>query len=57
MGWQGTVLSTTDAGATWTRREVAAAANLRTVSFADADHGWLVTEEGAMFATEDGGAI
>ncbi len=53
------LLKTTDGGAIWTRVEAAGRdtnAGLVRVLFSDRDHGWVFGEEGALYATVDGGA-
>ena len=54
------LLKTTDGGATWKRIDVLSGPDvdivLARVRFADAQHGWVFGEMGALFATEDGGA-
>jgi photosystem II stability/assembly factor-like uncharacterized protein len=52
------LLKTTDGGASWSRVEVVGRetnARLVRVRFAGPDHGWVFGEEGALFATADGG--
>lgn len=52
------LLKTEDGGATWRRVELLKSdVNVRLVRvvFADAEHGWSFGEEGALFATADGG--
>jgi photosystem II stability/assembly factor-like uncharacterized protein len=59
LGWAvgsgGVVLSTTDAGATWTRR-LPIAATLRGVWFTSATEGWAVGLGGTILHTLDGGS-
>ena len=54
------LLKTTDGGETWSRVEVTRGEDvdlkLARVTFADAEHGWVLGEMGALFATADGGA-
>lgn len=54
------LLKTTDGGETWARVDVVGAGEdnlqLARVSFADPERGWVFGEEGALYATEDGGA-
>ncbi|HEX7177544.1 MAG TPA: YCF48-related protein [Pyrinomonadaceae bacterium] len=52
------LLKTTDGGANWSRVEVVGKetnARLVRVRFAGSEHGWVFGEEGALFATSDGG--
>ena len=52
------LLKTTNGGATWKRVEAAGKdtnARLVRVVFADNEHGWTFGEEGALYATADGG--
>jgi photosystem II stability/assembly factor-like uncharacterized protein len=50
------LLRTTDGGATWTDTSFAVN-ELHDIRFADADHGWLVSNSaGSVFRTTDGGA-
>ena len=53
------LLKTTNGGGSWSRVEAAGKdvnARLLRVVFADREHGWTFGEEGALFATTDGGA-
>lgn len=54
------LLKTADGGATWKRVDVLSGPDvdivLARVRFADARHGWVFGEMGALFVTEDGGA-
>lgn len=54
------LLKTTDGGETWVRVDVVGAGEddlqLARVRFADSRRGWVFGEEGALYATEDGGA-
>ena len=56
VGEQGSILRTTDAGATWTRISSGTAARLSGVSFADANTGIAVGDQGAILRTVDGGS-
>jgi photosystem II stability/assembly factor-like uncharacterized protein len=53
------LLKTTDGGETWTRVEVTRGeysdVKLAGLRFADATHGWVYGEAGALYATTDGG--
>jgi photosystem II stability/assembly factor-like uncharacterized protein len=57
---RGYLLKTTDGGASWRRVDVLKGADvdivLARVRFADAAHGWVFGEMGALYATTDGGA-
>jgi photosystem II stability/assembly factor-like uncharacterized protein len=55
VGYWGTVLRSTDAGATWTAMETGTRATLFDVSFADDRAGWAVGEGGVVLRTADGG--
>ena len=58
-GWvvgYGTILATSDGGATWTAQDPGTTAHLEGVFFPDATHGWAVGDEGTILATADGGA-
>ena len=61
VGDQGTILATSDGGATWSAQSSGTTAYLTAVAFADASHGWVVgtnSSEGnsVILATSDGGA-
>jgi len=56
VGYWGTVLRSTDAGATWTAMETRTRDTLFGVSFADDLSGWAVGENGVVLRTADGGA-
>lgn len=51
------VVTTTDAGLTWSQRPRLADANriLRSICFSDSQHGWIIDIEGKIFRTLDGG--
>ena len=55
-GSQGTILTTTDAGTTWTKRSSGTREDLFCVRFADDLNGWAVGEKGTIVASNDGGA-
>ena len=57
VGASGTILATTDGGATWRKQTSGTTANLSAVTFPDATHGWVVDDNGTILATTDGGAI
>src|SRR5712664_2183215 len=56
IGGLGTIVHTTDGGATWTLQDAGGTARLWGVFFLDADTGWVVGESGTIFHTTDGGA-
>jgi photosystem II stability/assembly factor-like uncharacterized protein len=56
VGLSGTILGTTDGGATWTSQRAASGRGLSDVAFADADHGIAVGLGGTILLTNDGGA-
>ena len=59
-GWlttsDGSLLRTTDAGATWTRKGIAAAADEVSCDFVDPNHGWAVADGGRLWKTANGGS-
>lgn len=55
VGENGSLLSTTDGGATWTVRHSGTDLTLSKVVFADANHGWVVGSSGHLLRTTDGG--
>ncbi len=59
IGWivgnGGTILKTFNGGANWTAQTSGTTANLRDVSFLDAQRGWAVGDGGVILATSDGG--
>jgi photosystem II stability/assembly factor-like uncharacterized protein len=55
VGYWGTLLQSSDAGATWSRASSGTTATLYDVSFADARHGWAVGEGGLILRSTDGG--
>ncbi len=54
-GEAGTILRSTDAGATWDRVNSATGHTITGIDFADSQNGWAVTLAGAVFRTTDGG--
>src|ERR1051326_7888782 len=52
---QGAFLVTTDAGATWSTREIKTTGHLRNIDFIDANHGFAVGNNGLLVATSDAG--
>ncbi len=52
---QGGVYITTDAGATWSMRNMKVPGHLRNVDFIDATRGFAVGDDGLLVATSDGG--
>lgn len=55
-GYYGTVLQTTDGGASWVRRPLAANDLIRRIRFVDDRTGWAVSHRGKIFFTQDGGS-
>lgn len=55
-GYYGTVLQTTDGGASWVRRPLAANDLIRRIRFLDDRIGWAVSHRGKIFFTQDGGS-
>src|SRR5262249_38400098 len=55
VGEVGTILRTTDGGATWTPQSSGTTRFLRGVSFADANTGWAVGDGGTILRSSDGG--
>lgn len=55
IGRAGTVVRTTDGGATWRRQDVGTAADLRAIDLIDGGHGWIVGDDGVVLATDDTG--
>ena len=56
VGDNGTILATTDGGATWNAQTTGTAESFNAVSFPDATHGWVVGSGTNILATTDGGA-
>jgi uncharacterized protein (TIGR03437 family) len=56
VGGSGTILRTTDGGATWSRVDSPSTANLNAITFSDAKTGTAVGGLGTILRTEDGGA-
>ncbi len=56
VGIGGTILKTTDGGASWASQISGTNYNLWGVDFVDADHGWAVGDYGTVIYTTDGGA-
>jgi len=54
-GAEGSVLRTTEGGATWTPSSTETGVALFALSFVDSDTGWVVGESDNAFATKDGG--
>src|SRR5216683_88598 len=54
-GDYGTILSTTDGGATWTLQSSGTRNALLGLSFVDVNTGWAVGEGGTILSTTDGG--
>lgn len=55
VGKFGLILITQDGGKTWQRRQSGTVKTLSAVSFADAQHGWVVGSGGTMLSTTDAG--
>jgi len=60
VGWivgdAGTILDTTDSGASWTAHPGVTTQNLNDVYFVDGQHGWAVGDNNTVLATTDGGS-
>src|SRR5207249_1294373 len=56
VGDAGTILTTTNAGSTWTFQTSGTRENLNDVAFASATRGWAVGTGGAVLSTTDAGA-
>lgn len=56
VGTGGTILKTTDGGASWTAQVSGTSATLYAVHFVDPLRGWVVGAGGTILATRDGGA-
>lgn len=56
VGDDGTVLTTSNGGITWSAQRSGIASNLSAVSFVDSYRGWAVGDDGIILATKDGGA-
>jgi hypothetical protein len=56
VGGGGTILATSDGGATWTAQNSGTTIRIFSVAFTDASHGWAVGWFGTILATSDGGA-
>jgi photosystem II stability/assembly factor-like uncharacterized protein len=57
VGGHGTILATSDGGATWTPQRSGTDVRLEAVTFADTSRGWVVGFGGTILVTSDGGAI
>ena len=55
VGEDGTILRTTDSGATWAKQTSGTTVDLFAVRFTDANAGTAVGESGTIFQTENGG--
>lgn len=55
VGAKGTILATSDAGATWVPQESGVDATVVDVSFVDPLRGWAAVEDGTVLVTQDGG--
>ena len=56
VGWSGTIVGTTNGGATWIHQTSGTTEQLRAVDFIDPSNGWSVGESGTILGTTDGGA-
>jgi photosystem II stability/assembly factor-like uncharacterized protein len=56
VGLGGTILATSDGGATWVNQDSGTSDVLTGVSFPDATHGWAVSAHASILATSDGGS-
>jgi len=56
VGEAGTILATTNGGATWSAQDSDSSEVLWGVDFSDATHGWAVGSNGTILATTNGGA-
>ena len=56
VGGNGTIVVTTDGGATWSAQTSGTSDGLNSVYFSDAQRGWAVGSTGTIVATTDGGA-
>jgi photosystem II stability/assembly factor-like uncharacterized protein len=56
VGQNGTILKTTDGGASWSQISSPAYSILDKVSFADSANGWVVGDHNTILSTTDGGA-
>ena len=56
MGASGTIVVTSDGGATWSAEDLGTDVDLESVHFVDASHGWVVGKSGTILVTIDGGA-
>jgi photosystem II stability/assembly factor-like uncharacterized protein len=54
VGSDGTLLLTTDGGASWLKRDSGVSAHLYGVHFTDPNHGWAVGANGTILLTTDG---
>jgi uncharacterized protein (TIGR03437 family) len=53
---KGTIINTTDGGATWSNQDPGVAVNLSALFFLNANQGWAVGDNGTTVRTTDGGA-
>ena len=59
MGDNGSILATTNGGATWAPQASTSGTTLRSVAFSDATHGWAAGDDGTggvILATTNGGS-
>ena len=57
MGTDGTILATSNGGATWTPQNSGTTESLSGVAFANASDGWAVGDDGAIVSTSNGGVF
>lgn len=55
VGANGTILASSDGGATWQSQKSGVTNTLRALSFLDTSRGWIVGDDGVILQTEDGG--
>lgn len=56
VGWDGTIVATSDGGSTWTPQTSGTTSDLKGVAFANPLTGWAVGDGGKLLATITGGA-
>ncbi|RJF92748.1 glycosyl hydrolase [Noviherbaspirillum saxi] len=55
VGIRGLIITSDDAGETWTQRQSPVSSDLLAVHFPSASHGWTVGHDGVVLHTQDGG--
>jgi photosystem II stability/assembly factor-like uncharacterized protein len=55
VGEGGTILRTSNGGATWTAQASGTTGDLAAITFPDAQHGWIVGHDGSIIKSVDGG--